>query len=96
MLQSMGSQGVRQDLVTKQQLYAAHKDIDPKSVRTRRLMLATPDYLTTNQSEKCPQANHTLCNAFPHPVFKNLVLKVMGRLGLSNIRYLDSLLGTLQ
>ena len=33
---------------------------DPRPVGTRRLMLLTPDDLTTNQSEECPQADHAL------------------------------------
>ena len=33
---------------------ADHKHVDPRPVRTRRLMMLTPDYLTTNQSEECP------------------------------------------
>ena len=34
--------------------YAAHKHRGPRLIRTRGLMMLTPDYLTTNQSEECP------------------------------------------
>jgi len=56
----------------------AHKYIDPRLVGTRRLVRLTPDYLTTSQSEECPQVDHTLCSSFPYPVFENLSLKVIG------------------
>ena len=41
-------------------LYAAHRHVDPRPIGTRRLMMLTPDYLPTNQSEKCPRADHSL------------------------------------
>ena len=56
----------------------AHKYIDPRLVGTRRLVRLTPDYLTTSQSEECPQIDHTLCSSFPYPVFENLSLKAIG------------------
>ena len=40
--------------------FAAHKHVGPRMVRTRRLTMMTPTYLTTNQSEECPRADHTL------------------------------------
>ena len=30
------------------------KNMDPKVVGTRRWMMLTPNYLTTNQPEECP------------------------------------------
>ena len=36
---------------------ADQKHIDPRLAGTRKLMILTPNYLTTNQSEKCPQAD---------------------------------------
>ena len=44
----------------RSQLYAAYKHVDPRPVGTRRLVMLTPDYLTTNQSEVCPLADHAL------------------------------------
>ena len=41
-------------------LYAAHKNIDPSLVGTRRLMTLTLNYLTTHSSRKCPGADHAL------------------------------------
>ena len=38
----------------------AHKQGDPRLVRTRRWMIQTLTYLTNNQSEKCPWAYHPL------------------------------------
>ena len=32
--------------------------IDPRLFGTRRLMMPTPTYLPTNQSEECPRADH--------------------------------------
>ena len=61
-------------------LYVAHKHVDPRSVGTRKLML-TLDYLTTNQSEECPCADHIPQNPLPHPVFKNLSLIAVGEFG---------------
>ena len=40
-------------------MYAAHKHVDPRPVGTRKWMMLTPTYLTTNQSEECPWADHT-------------------------------------
>ena len=34
--------------------YTAYKQVDPKPVGTRRMMMLTPDYITTNQSEDRP------------------------------------------
>ena len=34
--------------------------LDSRPVRTRRLMMLTPSYLTTNQSEERPRADHVL------------------------------------
>jgi len=59
-------------------LYAAHKHVDPRLAGTRRLMKLTPDYLTINQSEGCPQANNPHYNPFLHPAFRNIFLKVTG------------------
>ena len=36
--------------------------IDPRPVGTKRLMMLTPDYLTSNPSEECPQADYALFN----------------------------------
>ena len=41
-------------------LYAAHQHVDFRPVGTRRLMMLSPTNLTTNPSEKCPQADHSL------------------------------------
>ena len=38
-------------------LYTAHKQVDTRLVRTRKML--TPTHLTTNQSEECPQADHS-------------------------------------
>ena len=40
--------------------YTAYKQVDPKPVGTRRMMMLTPDYITTNQSEDRPWVDHTL------------------------------------
>ena len=37
---------------------ADQKQTDPRLVGTRRLMMLTPNYFTTNQSEKCLQADN--------------------------------------
>ena len=50
---------------------AAHKHGGPRLIKTRGLMMLTPDYLTTNQSEECPPPDHTHPETpLPHPVFK--------------------------
>ena len=55
--------------------YAAHKYVDPRTVGTRRLMVLTPTYLTTNHSEQCPWAfpggavAETLCCQWRGPGF---------------------------
>ena len=36
------------------------QNIDPRLIGTRRLVMLTPHYLITNQSEECPQADHAL------------------------------------
>lgn len=53
-------------------LPADHKHSDPRQFGTRRLMILTPDYITTSQSEEGPR------NLLPHLVFKNLSLKATG------------------
>nr|XP_060165840.1 basic proline-rich protein-like [Globicephala melas] len=45
-------------------LSAAHKHGDPRPVGTRRLLMPTPDDLTTSQSEECPRADHALFEPF--------------------------------
>ena len=40
--------------------YAAHKQADSRPVGTGGLMMLTSTYLTTNQSEECPWADHAL------------------------------------
>ena len=44
-------------------MHADHHHVDPRPAGTRRFMMLTlkipPCYLTTNQSEGCPQADHT-------------------------------------
>lgn len=42
----------------RSQLYDSHELIDPRQMGTRRLMLLTPGYLTTNQSEERPGMDH--------------------------------------
>ena len=49
------------------QLRAAYKHVDPRQVRTRRLMMLTPNHLTTNQAEKCLQADRALLLDTTHP-----------------------------
>ena len=44
----------------KNGILTAQKHIDPRPVGTWRLMMLTLTYLTTNQSEQCPQADHAL------------------------------------
>ena len=39
---------------------ADRKSIDPRPVGARRFMMLTRNYLTTNQSEECPQADDAL------------------------------------
>ena len=36
-----------------------------------------PSYLTTNQSEECPQADQARCGPLPHLAFKKLSLKAI-------------------
>ena len=48
-------------------LHADHPHGDPRLVGTRRLMMLTPSYLTTNQSEERPQADHALHKPPPSP-----------------------------
>ena len=44
----------------RSQLDAAHKQVDPRLAGTRKLMMPTPNYITTQQSEQCPGADHAL------------------------------------
>ena len=37
---------------------------NPRSVGTRRVMILTPNYFTTNQSEVCPRSDHALFETF--------------------------------
>ena len=39
-------------------MYAAHKDIDPRLVGTRRMKMLTHTYLITSQSEECSWVDH--------------------------------------
>ena len=55
----------------------SYEHIDPRSIGTRRLKMLIPNYLTPNQSEDGPQADHAPHNPLPHPVFKNLFLKAI-------------------
>ena len=57
-------------------------------------MMLTPDYLTTNQSEECPGADHTPHKPPPHPIFKNLSLKAFREFGHLSTSCPDSLLGS--
>ena len=41
-------------------LYAVHEHVDQRPGGTRRLMMLTLDYLTTNQSKDCPRVDHAL------------------------------------
>ena len=75
-------------------MYADHKHIDPRLNRTKRLMMVTPDFLTTNQSEECPRADWAPCDPVPHPVFRTAPCRLSGSLGLWNISCLLSLLDT--
>ena len=43
-----------------EEVYGAHKHIDPRPVGNKSLRMVTPDYLTTNQSKKCPRADYAL------------------------------------
>ena len=43
-----------------EKLTAARKHVDPRPAGTRRLMMLTTTYFTTNQSEECPRADHAL------------------------------------
>ena len=56
---------------------ADHKHVDPRPVRTRRLMMLTPEispgYLTMHKSESCVPANHTAQD--PPSIFSLLFLK---------------------
>ena len=40
--------------------YAVHKHVDSRQVRIRNLMMLTHNYLTANQSEEYPWADHIL------------------------------------
>ena len=50
----------------KSWLSADHMHIDPTPVGSRRLMMLTPNYLTTNQSENCSWADHTSSEPLLH------------------------------
>ena len=56
---------------------ADHKHVDPRPVRTRRLMMLTPEispgYLAMHKSESCAPANHTAQD--PPSIFSLLFLK---------------------
>ena len=56
----------------------------------------SPCYLTTNQSEESPWADHTSYNLSPNAVFKNTSLKAIGVFGSFEHELPISFLGTLQ
>ena len=60
-LPSMGSHSVKHNWSNlAAAAAAAHKHTDPRLVGTKKLVMLTPSYLTTNQSEEFPWADHTL------------------------------------
>ena len=44
---------------------ADHKHLDSRLVGTSRLIMLTPDYLTTSQSEEGPQADQASYDSLP-------------------------------
>ena len=66
----------------RSQLYVTHKHIDHRLVGTRRLMTLTPNYFTSNQSGKCPWADHTLlpeqCKSSRYSSKGGIVLEALG------------------
>ena len=56
--------------------------------------MVTPDYLTSNQSEECPWADHPKSLPFLHPVFKNLSLKDFEELFTEDIQVICILSAT--
>ena len=62
-------------------------------------MMLIPDYLTTNQSEEWPEADHAPCSILPRPVsvfLKTCPWKSLESVGLLSISCQDPLLGALQ
>ena len=57
------SQGIHNNGAVLQTLNSSQASLLPRPLGTRRLML-TPTYLTTNQSEECPWADHVLLNHY--------------------------------
>ena len=55
-------------------LHADQKCVDPSCLRTRRLLILTPNYLIINQSEECPWADHI--PRPPNPPVSLYLLKV--------------------
>ena len=74
-------------------MYAAHKHTDLRPDRPRRLMMVTPDNLTTNHSEERPRADHTPATLSLTLSSKTPPRKPSGSSGLLSISCLDSLLG---
>ena len=58
------SQGIHNSGAVLQILNSPRGSLLPRPLGTRRLMMLTPTYLTTNQSEECPQADHVLLNYY--------------------------------
>jgi len=53
----ISSSSVIDNILSLSQILKPHqveKFMDPRPTGGRRLMMLTPDYLTTNQSEECP------------------------------------------
>ena len=59
------------------QLHTDHKHTSHRLDVARSGMMVTPDYFSTNQAEKCPQADQSACN----PVTKNFTLKATVEFG---------------
>ena len=73
-----------------------YKHVDLRVVRTRRVMMLTHHYLTLNQSEECPKADHTSHKSLSFTLsLKTFPCKLAASLGLLNTNCLDSLLGAL-
>ena len=53
--------------------HADHQYVDPEpEAGARRLRMLAPNYLTTNQTEECPLANHTQNNNLSHFLLKKI------------------------
>ena len=68
---------------------AVRKHVDSRPVGTRKLVMLTPNYLTTNQSN----VHERITTPLPRPVFGNLSLKAFGEFKPVSASCLDRLLG---